>query len=158
MIKNEKQAKFLSKANEGDLPKMAKPKLTIKYKRSFSGKHHNYGKDVESAISKLIGKKPKSQVSKRFPTSELKDGGGYLERHEDGPELFITVAQLLPSYITAAIALFGVWRLRESKQKKEDTQIIISGAGFEHKITIHSKDDLKIARKLIRYYGKKWTR
>ncbi|MBK8504194.1 MAG: hypothetical protein IPL46_19495 [Saprospiraceae bacterium] len=109
---------------------------------------------MEDHLIKLIGPNPKIKPTTSFPQARLKEGGGYLERHEDGPELIMTIIEQLPNYLTAVLALIAIWKNRQ-KQRGEKTHIEISGKGFSHTIEIKSEADEKLAQQLIRHYSEK---
>lgn len=134
---------------------MANPIIKIRFKRSLPGDHDSYGEPVEAAIEKLTGKNAKTKNTGGYPRTRLKDGGGYVERHEDGPEIFVTVLQLIPAYIGAALALYTAWKSRKKIKKSEKTRVDISGKNFEHSIVIETKEDEKLAAALLKHYGKK---
>lgn len=132
---------------------MPRSALVIRYKRSIPGDHSSYGADVEQALARLTGRD--RQLSSTFSSrARLALGGGFVERHEDGPELWITLIEQIPHYVTAAIALAAVWRNRKKARRSERTTIRIAGSGSEHTIEIRDDSDLTLVRALIRHHGR----
>lgn len=132
---------------------MANTEFIVRYKRSEPGDHGDYGKSFERAVEKLTDPNGRTTRSSGYPRTVLLGRAGYLERHEDGPELLITIIEQLPNYITAMAALITIW-MNRPKKPKEKTRIEISGKGFEHSVDIDNPEDADLARKLLRHYGK----
>lgn len=101
--------------------------LTIKLYRSVPGSIESYGENFNRQLDKFVGGSElwdnhNSHGIATVPSTTIR-----VQRYESGPELLITIIELLPPILAAILALIKLWQETRSDQLETRTITVTVG-------------------------------
>lgn len=102
--------------------------LTIKLYRSVPGSIESYGEDFNRQLDKFVGGSDLWDNHNSHGIATVPNTTIRVQRYESGPELLITIIELLPSILATISALIKLWQEIRGDQRETRTVTIAVGA------------------------------
>lgn len=123
--------------------------LTVKLYRSIPGSIESYGKDFNQQLDNFVGGSEQWDNNNSHGIATVPHTTIRVQRYEFGPELLVTIIELLPPILAAIAELVKLWQeARNSQQETRSVTITIGNSSYSG--PIQRQSDIGLIIDLLR--------